>query len=248
MVELRESSTKQKEALEVLTVRLNDLKAKFLAKEPEDSAAGNLSKPTPVWINKLVATSEVNEWIQTKLLAFIKGAQWRGEVKTLVRNMQEAYEVKTTNISAATKTVIAKWGRDLVEKEIDEICRANADIMAAALAPEISVPNAAPGVENPENVAMTEATKKVLPLLQTQINELSNKMENLEGGDQRIQTVNWAMEVLILMAIFGNNEGQNSTKQLKSLVKNWGFLNSKRREEMNATTQNLVDFQSGKGK
>lgn len=241
--DIKEKLVGQKQEHEVLVLRFNDLKGKILNQEPDQ--VKSLAKPNAAWINGLVASQEMVGWLQSNLQNHLKSSQWRTETKNLVRTMQEKYEVSVTNISAATRKTIAKWGRDLVDEDIDDLVRTNADVIAAALAPELNrVQDQV--TEEPTVVSKTsKVAQKVLPLMQTQINELNDKFEELNGAEWEAKVVDTLLEVSLMKAIFGDST--KAVSLVLNLVKTWGFFRPDRKEEMESVVATLLDFQSGKG-
>ena len=241
--DIKEKLASQKQEHEVLVIRLNDLKGKFLNQEPTQEKT--LAKPSAAWINGLIASQEMVGWLQTSLQNHLKSSQWRTETKSLVRTMQEKYEVSITNFSSAARKTIAKWGRDLVDEEIDDLIRSNVDIIATALAPELNrVKDQA--TEEPTVVSKTsKVAQKVLPLMQTQINELNDKFEELNGAEWEAKVVDTMLEVTLMKAIFGDST--KAVSLVLNLVKTWGFFRPDRKEEMEGVVNSLLDFQSGKG-
>ena len=83
--------------------------------------------------------------MREKLAADKETPTFRNLVKTMIREAMDSFQLGVTNVPQQMMNIIAKWGRNLVEDEIGQICTANADVIVAALKAQLLSVSTEPG-------------------------------------------------------------------------------------------------------
>lgn len=173
-------------------------------------------------------------WFKEKFQANLLTAVFRSSVKDICRDYVTGCKLSPGNFSEQSKTAVAKWGRNMVEADLANICSSNADIIVRELRQEIEFILPESG-EIPSG-GSKKIMEKALMVIQSQIDELKN--------DPTPSAIDSTMESLVLLAIFENPKTA-ATRSLE-LLKVWSELRPDRKEVIETAAKNILNFQGTK--
>ena len=173
-------------------------------------------------------------WFKEKFNGNLLTAVFRSSVKEICKDYVATCKLTPGNFSEQAKTAAAKWGRNMVEADLAQICASNADVIVKELQQEIEF------ILPEGGEIQTGSSKKILEqalmVMQAQIEELKE--------DSPPASLDSAMEALIIMAIFENPKTA-ATKTLE-LLKIWTELRPELNPILESAAKNILNFQGTK--
>ena len=180
------------------------------------------------------ASEKAVNWFKEKFQANLLTAVFRSSAKDICRDYVATCKLGPNNFSEQAKTSVARWGKNMVEADLAQICASNADLIVKELKQEIEfiVPEAGE-IQSGDTKKMVE---HALVLMQSQIAEMKK--------DAGPACIDLTMESLVIKAIFENPKTA-ATKTLE-LLKIWSELRPEKKEVLEIAAKNILNFQGTK--
>ena len=173
-------------------------------------------------------------WFKEKFQANLLTGVFRSSTKDICRDYVATCKMSPGNFSEQAKTAVAKWGRNMVEADLAQICASNADVIVKELQQEIEF--IIPEGGEIQTSSSKKVIEKALVVMQSQIAEVKE--------DLSPNSISAAMEAMIITAIFENPKTA-ATKTLEHL-KVWSELRPDLSDVLGNAAKNILNFQGTK--